>query len=77
MERIAKLRNLTLEEYITERFIPEFLEEKAKRYASYRKYFEREYPNVLVVDEEDTRSIEEQLIEKFGDGAKPVVKKKK
>lgn len=77
LERIAKLKKLTTEEYITERFIPEFLEEKAKRYASYRKYFEREYPNVLVVDEDDTRSIEEQLIEKFGDGAKPVVKKKK
>lgn len=75
--RIAKLKKLTAEEYLTERFIPEFLEEKAKRYASYRKYFEREYPNVLVVDEDDTRPIEKQLIEKFGDGEKPVVKNKK
>ena len=77
LERIAKLKKLTTEAYITERFSPEFLEEKAKRYANYRKYFERAYPNVLVVDEEDSRPIEEQLIEKFGDGAKPVVKKKK
>ena len=77
LERIAKLKNLTTEAYITERFIPEFLEEKAKRYANYRKYFERAYPNVLVVDEEDSRPIEEQLIGTFGDGAKPVVKKKK
>lgn len=43
----------------------------------YRKYFERENPNVLVVDEEDTRPIEEQLIEKFGIGEKPVIQKKK
>jgi hypothetical protein len=35
LERIAKLKKLTTEEYITERFIPEFLEEKEKRYASY------------------------------------------
>ncbi len=75
--RIAKLKKLTTEEYIKERFIPEFLEEKAKRYAVYLRYFEREYPNVLVVDEDDTRPIEKQLIEKFGDGEKPVIKRKK
>ena len=77
LERIAKLKKLTSEEYITERFISEFLEEKAKRYASYRKYFERAYANVLGVDEDDTRSIEEQLIEKFGIGEQPVIQKKK
>ena len=77
LERIAKLKKLTPEEYITERFIPEFLEKKAKRYQEYQEYFEREYPNVLVVDEDDPRSIEEQLIEKFGIGEKPVIQKKK
>ena len=46
-------------------------------YASYRKYFERVYPNVLVVDEDNARSIEEQLIDKFGNREKPAVKKKK
>ena len=77
LERIAKLKRVSVEEYLEVYFIPEFLQEKEKRYASYRKYFEREYANVLVVDEEEASPIEEQLIEKFGDGEKPVVKKKK
>lgn len=77
LERIAKLKKLTTEEYITERFIPEFLEEKAKRYQEYREYFEREYPNVLVVDEDDPRPIEEQLIEKFGNGETSIIRRKK
>ncbi len=77
IEKIAKLKNLTAEEYLEEYFIPEFIEEKSKRYASHRAYFEKEYPNVLVVDEDDLRSIEEQLIEKFGNGDKPIVQKKK
>ena len=77
IEKIAKLKKLTVEEYIEEHFIPEFIEEKAKRYESYRAYFEMAYSNVLVVDEDDPRSIEEQLIEKFGNGDKPVIQKKK
>ena len=77
LERIAKLKKVSVEEYLEKYFIPEFLQEKEKRYASYRENFEREYPNVLIVDEDDPRSIEEQLIEKFGDGEKPVVKRKK
>ena len=77
IEKIAKLKNLTAEEYLEEYFIPEFIEEKSKRYASYRAYFEKEYPNVLVVNEDDPRSIEEQIIEMFGNGDRPVVQKKK
>lgn len=77
LERIAKLKKVSVEEYLEKYFIPEFLQEKEKRYASCLENFEREYPNVLIVDEDDPRSIEEQLIEKFGDGEKPVVKRKK
>jgi hypothetical protein len=77
LERIAKLKKVSVEEYLEVYFIPEFLQEKEKRYASYRENFERAYPNVLIVDEDDPRSIEEQLIEKFGIGEKPVIQKKK
>ena len=77
LERIAKLKKVSVEEYLEVYFIPEFLQEKEKRYASYCENFEREYPNVLIVDEDDPRSIEEQLIEKFGNGEKPIIQKKK
>ena len=77
VERIAKLRGVTAEEYLQKQFIPEFLKQKEKRYAQYRKEVKQEYPNILVVDEDDSRSIQEQLIEMFGDGEKPKIQKKK
>lgn len=77
VERIAKLRGVTAEEYLQKQFISEFLKQKEKRYAQYRKEVKQEYPNILVVDEDDSRSIQEQLIEMFGEGEKPKIQKKK
>ena len=47
--------------------MPMLEEKKEKRYKDYR----RKYQNIVVVDENNARPIEEQLREIFGDGPTP------
>lgn len=47
--------------------MPMLEEKKEKRYKDYR----RKYQNIVVVDEDDSRAIEEQLRDMFGDGPIP------
>lgn len=66
-EEICKRLDMTAEEFINERFIPKEAEKRGKRYKDYR----RKYQNIVVADENDTRPIEEQLRDMFGDGPTP------
>ena len=66
-EEICKRLEMTSEEFVSERFIPKEAEKRGKRYKDYR----RKYQNIVVVDEADSRSIEEQLRDIFGDGPTP------
>ena len=66
-EEICKRLEMTAEEFINERFIPKEAEKRGKRYKDYR----RKYQNIVVADENDTRPIEEQLRDIFGDGPTP------
>lgn len=66
-EEISKRLNMTAEEFVNERFIPKEAEKRGKRYKDYR----RKYHNIVVADENDSRSIEEQLRDIFGDGPTP------
>ena len=43
------------------------MEKRGKRYKDYR----RKYQNIVVADETETRPIEEQLRDMFGDGPTP------
>ena len=66
-EKTARRLGLTVEEYIEGRFLPKMYEQLEKRYTDFR----RKYKNVVVVDENDPRSIQEQIKEIFGDGPDP------
>ena len=66
-EEISKRLNMTAREFSDTRFMPMMEEKKEKRYKDYR----RKYQNIVVVDEDDSRSIEEQLRDIFGDGPIP------
>ena len=66
-EKTARRLGLTVEEYIEGRFLPKMYEQLEKRYTDFR----RKYKNVVVVDENDHRSIQEQIKEIFGDGPDP------
>ena len=66
-EKTARRLGLTVEEYIEGRFLPKIYERLEKRYTDFR----RKYKNVVVVDENDHRSIQEQIKEIFGDGPEP------
>ena len=66
-EKTARRLGLTVEEYIEGRFLPKIYKQLEKRYTDFR----RKYKNVVVVDENDHRSIQEQIKEIFGDGPDP------
>ena len=66
-EEICKRLNMTAREFADTRFMPMLEEKKEKRYKDYR----RKYQNIVVVDEADSRPIEEQLRDIFGDGPIP------
>lgn len=66
-EEISKRLNMTSREFADTRFMPMLEEKKEKRYKDYR----RKHQNIVVVDEDDSRAIEEQLREIFGDGPTP------
>ena len=66
-EKTARRLGLTVEEYIEGRFLPKIYERLEKRYTDFR----RKYKNVVVVDENDPRPIQEQIKEIFGDGPEP------
>lgn len=58
-EKTARRLGLTVEEYIEGRFLPKIYD------------FRRKYKNVVVFDENDPRSIQEQIKEIFGDSPEP------
>ncbi len=66
-EKICKRLDMTAEEFIQKRFLPKQKERLEKRY----KDFRRKYQNIVVVDEDDPRSIREQIIDIFGEGPVP------
>ena len=66
-EKIGKRLDMTAEEFIQKRFLPKQKERLEKRY----KDFRRKYQNIVVVDEDDPRSIREQIIDIFGEGPVP------
>lgn len=66
-EKICKRLDMTAEEFIQKRFLPKQRERLEKRY----KDFRRKYQNIVVVDEDDTRPIREQIIDIFGEGPVP------
>lgn len=66
-EKICKRLDMTAEEFIQKRFLPKQRERLEKRY----KDFRRKYQNIVVVDEDDPRPIQEQIIDIFGEGPVP------
>ena len=66
-EKICKRLDMTAEDFIQKRFLPKQRERLEKRY----KDFRRKYQNIVVVDEDDTRPIREQIIDIFGEGPMP------
>ena len=66
-EEICKRLEMTSEKFVSERFIPKEAEKRGKRYKDYR----RKHQNIVVADENDTRPIEEQPRDIFGDGPIP------
>ena len=66
-EEISKRLNMTARDFADTRFMPMLEEKKEKRYKDYR----RKYQNIVVADASDTRPIEEQLRDMFGDGPIP------
>ena len=66
-ETVCKRLDMTAEEFMQKRFLPMQRERLEKHY----KDFRRKYQNIVVIDENDPRSIREQLIDIFGDGPEP------
>ena len=66
-EKTARRLGLTVDEYIEGRFLPKMYARLERRYTDLR----RKYKNVVVVDENDPRPIQEQIKEIFGDGPEP------
>ena len=59
--------DMTAEEFIHKRFLPQQYARLEKRYTDFR----RKYKNVVVIEEDDPRSIREQIIDIFGEGPVP------
>ena len=55
--------DMTVEDFLHKRFLPQQCERLEKRYLDFRK----KYKNIVVVDENDPRPIREQLIDIFGE----------
>lgn len=66
-ERACSRLDMTAEEFIHKRFLPQQYARLEKRYADFR----RKYKNVVVIEEDDPRPIREQIIDIFGEGPVP------
>lgn len=66
-EKACSRLDMTAEEFIHKRFLPQQYARLEKRYADFR----RKYKNVVVIEEEDPRPIREQIIDIFGEGPMP------
>lgn len=66
-EKACSRLDMTAEEFIHKRFLPQQYARLEKRYADFR----RKYKNVVVIEEEDPRPIREQIIDIFGEGPVP------
>lgn len=77
-EKACSRLDMTAEEFIHKRFLPQQYARLEKRYADFR----RKYKNVVVIEEDDPRPIREQIIGIFGEGpvqhfSNPEFRKKK
>lgn len=66
-EKACKRLDMTVEEFIHKRFLPQQYARLEKRYRDFR----RKYQNIVVIDENDPRTIREQIIDIFGEGPVP------
>lgn len=66
-EKACSRLDMTAEEFIHKRFLPQQYARLEKRYADFR----RKYKNVIVIEEDDPRPIREQIIDIFGEGPVP------
>ena len=66
-EKACSRLDMTAEEFIHKRFLPQQYARLEKRYADFR----RKYKNVVVIEEDDPRPIREQIIDIFGEGPVP------
>ena len=66
-EKACKRLNMTAEEFIEKRFLPQQKARLEKRYRDFR----RKYKNIVVIDENDPRPIREQIIDIFGEDPEP------
>lgn len=66
-EKACSRLDMTAEEFIHKRFLPQQYARLEKRYADFR----RKYKNVVVIEEDDPRPIREQIIGIFGEGPVP------
>lgn len=66
-ERACSRLDMTAEEFIHKRFLPQQYARLEKRYADFR----RKYKNIVVIEEDDPRPIREQIIDVFGEGPVP------
>lgn len=66
-EKACSRLDMTAEEFIHKRFLPQQYARLEKRYADFR----RKYKNVVVIEEDDPRPISEQIIDIFGEGPVP------
>ena len=66
-EKACSRLDMTSEEFIHKRFLPQQYARLEKRYADFR----RKYKNVVVIEEDDPRPIREQIIDIFGEGPVP------
>ena len=66
-EKACSRLEMTAEEFIHKRFLPQQYARLEKRYADFR----RKYKNVVVIEEDDPRPIREQIIDIFGEGPVP------
>ena len=66
-EKACKRLDMTVEEFIHKRFLPQQYARLEKRYRDFR----RKYQNIVVIYEDDPRPIREQIIDIFGEGPVP------
>lgn len=66
-ERACKRLDMTVDEFIHKRFLPQQYDRLEKRYTDFR----RKYKNMVVIEEDDPRPIREQIIDIFGEGPVP------
>lgn len=66
-EKACSRLDIMAEEFIHKRFLPQQYARLEKRYTDFR----RKYKNIVVIEEDDPRSIREQIIDIFGEGPVP------